>query len=142
MNLKTLDQYPQHLMGDSAARTMIVVHQSTDQQINETFDKMQGAMPIAIMHKRLTAAAQQVHIDKRIYLYLSVEASNPGRAVLWAHTLYCRAKACGNMYTWEQFLRDFANGFPDKDSMRQAWDAQKNTEGFGGNYLDSKEAWV
>lgn len=69
-------------------------------------------------------------------------AGNPGKAVLWAYTIFRKARPTTKgerIYTFQHWVEDYANGAPSEDEYTRCWDGQKVN---GGNGLDLTVTWL
>ena len=74
-------------------------------------------------------------------MFMGLLCSSPGEAVLYAHTLKELACENGGEFNLNDMARAFPNGFPSREEMAKAWEAQKVAGAPGGNYLDTPGAW-
>lgn len=139
MELKLLNEYPQTEMTEQQGNIMFNIMMGVPEEV---YEQLAGTFTHRLLLGRLPSGPEGVTVDRRVIAFLTATLDRPGTAVLYAHTLCHRAKAKpNNAYSWDDFINDFANGFPDEDQLRIAWDAQKMAGAPNGNYLDTQEAW-
>lgn len=139
MNLKLLNEYPQTQMTEQQANIMFNIMMGVPEEV---YEQLADTFTHRLLSARLAAVKETATVDRRVIAFLTAILDRPGTAVLYAHTLCHRAMAKPNRtYSWDDFINDFAHGFPDEDQLRIAWDAQKIANAPGGNYLDTQEAW-
>lgn len=64
--------------------------------------------------------------DERLILFLCEISQTPGKAVLYLTMLQYFSKFKGiNEFTLNNFIELFPHGFPDDESLKNVWDAQK-----------------
>jgi len=76
-------------------------------------------------------------------IFCSFLCDSPGKAVMWAYTLFKMYQKEQEEITLNKLVESFPWGFPTDDSQRECWDAQKGYK-LGikvDNVLDSPESW-
>lgn len=101
-------------------------------------DEIKSQTGYKIMDSRLEWAGYEDR-DEKVLAFLTFLCINPGTCVMWAWTIFKL-----NIKNFDDLVNAFATGFPDEDSYRECWDAQK---GFNNgvdvdNLLDRREIWV
>ena len=88
---------------------------------------------VKVTQKRASWAGLEA--DPAVILFVSTIVDTPGEAVMWVHALRSwQMRNAGQRLTLEVLCTKlFPFGFPTKDALQKAWEAQKTT---AGNLLD------
>lgn len=80
-----------------------------------------------------------ISADPSVLIMLALICTTPGTASLYVHALWHEQQrvARDRPLNIEDFCMMFADGFPDEDSLEDAWSAQKTDEGHNGIDLQS-----
>lgn len=142
MELKLLNEYPQRPMpGDVGTAMLSLLMGCVNEEGVEHVLANEFIPQVMMKRLQLAGIGERFDIDKGVIVFIALQCTTPGIAVMYAHTLKELAIRKGAQYTIRDLAEDFPIGFPDNDSLREAWDAQKMAGAPGGNYLDTQEAW-
>jgi len=101
------------------------------------FNESEAGAMYQIIKKRL--AYHSVPCTKHLILYLCTLVTNPGAAVLFAHTVGCIYATVEREVTVLDFYERFAEGMPSAYTLSKAWDDQKDE---GANHVDYEDTWT
>lgn len=144
MELKLLNQYQPTPMGKN--QTMLLAALLMDfSDPAKVQQELQSSFICKVLSQRLDYHHKEGEptVSPEARLFCATLCSNPGDAVLFAHTLHHLAHRAQKPYGVHELAEDFPHGFPGDEERRKAWDAQKghlNGKDYD-NYLDTPEAW-
>lgn len=133
--IKPLNKYPLRPMNEDLSRLLIVLLMAKQSQIESMENDVCAVFLYRVIVKRVEALG--LRVETAVMLFIMFASSSPGDAVMFIHSLWLRAQEVGPEVeiTLADFCKMYAEGFPDRASMAEAWDAQKTPDGY--NLLDS-----
>lgn len=93
-----------------------------------------------IVRKR--CAFHNVEATDHVVAMVALLCDRPGTAVLYAAALFYMHRKAQRPVNLDVFTTYFAHGFPGEADLHRIWLEQKGAQAWGGNYLDSAEAWI
>lgn len=132
--LKPLNKYPLCPMNDDLSRLLLVLLMAKPAQIDSMENDVSAAFLYRVIAKRVEALG--LRVETSVMIFIMFASSGPGDAVMFIHSLWVRAQENPEVeITLEDFCKMYAEGFPNKASMSEAWEAQKSSDGH--NLLDT-----
>jgi hypothetical protein len=139
VTLQLLNQYPVDPLTPDEVYTVTLLCRASDSEAYQLWGRLREK-PLARMLYDKIPYRTAVLIDRRVLCAVSSLCDRPATALLWAYTLHRLAERSGLNYEFAMFLDDFSAGYPCMESMRLAWDSQKDQSSCK-NYLDQLEYW-
>jgi hypothetical protein len=91
------------------------------------YDDVKEEFGVKVAEKRCEALG--INIDKAVLLMVSaILPDNPATIVMYLHAIYqeqLRSDSLDMRFSIEEFCELFPNGYPTKETLSVAWDAQK-----------------
>jgi hypothetical protein len=122
-SIAVLSQTP---MNKDQSKALVTLLLMDDKQVSDVTAKASGEFIVKLFKAR---CHPEMNVDDRVCLFLSIYiAQSPGELMLYLHAIYVDAKKCGLLdktYTLDHLCLLFDTGFPNREELSKAWDAQK-----------------
>lgn len=118
-----------------------VAAEDIDAKIGELFGEDSTSIALVqMMLAKLKWCDPTVGFSPYVVLAAALFADRPGQAVLWAYSIYRKARE--GDYTLADFMAYIGqHGVPSEDAYAKLWEAQKDRGSPLGNRLDNREVW-
>lgn len=138
--IKPLNLYPVVPMEKDTQQIMLALLTNPD-MADLFYADVKDTFPVKVCEKRCEVL--DIKIDKATLVFVSTALSHtPAEVVMYLHAIYQdMVKRGSELFTFSDLCFLFPAGFPAKDVMSIAWDAQKGDSRNlpGGNLIDSAE---
>lgn len=110
------------------------------QTMSAVFDEALKHPALRIINNRLRAV--NADVSPAAQLFCAAMCTTPGDAAMWAYTLNAMARTGCKRADMDMLANTFPCGFPGREELDSAWDAQKDPGSPCGNLVDSPAAYV
>lgn len=124
--LNSIAKLPQTPISKEQSKALVTLIFMDDAQVSDVMSKVSEEFIVKLFKAR---CHPEMNVDDRVCLFLSLYITqSPGELMLYLHSIYVDAKLCNLLdkrYTLDHLCLLFAHGFPSREELSKAWDAQK-----------------
>jgi len=139
--MKPLYEYAQTPMTNEQTQMLMGLYLLPEDSIKQAIADVSDEFLYKVIRKRLDVLA--LNVDDRVILLIlgTLAESTPGAVALYVHALFhMKLKNNPAVIDLDEFVKFFHSGFPSKQALSEAWDAQKRRD--GNNEVDLQETYA